>query len=60
MGHAILRCDHCGTDVMEGKNEWKCDCGAVCVPGKTNGWELRPKKETPNKENKVLDFIIMF
>ena len=52
---------YCSTDVMEGRNEWECSCGAIYIPGITKGWELKPKKEKEksNKENKVLDFIIM-
>lgn len=45
MGHDILRCDYCSTDVMEGRNEWECSCGAIYIPGITKGWELKPKKE---------------
>ena len=30
MGHQIIRCDFCKSDVMEGHNDWECDCGAVC------------------------------
>ena len=30
MGHSVVRCNYCGKDIMEGRNDWKCDCGAVC------------------------------
>lgn len=30
MGHQIIRCAFCKSDVMEGHNDWECDCGAVC------------------------------
>lgn len=29
MGHQVIYCD-CGKPVMEGRNEWKCDCGMIC------------------------------
>ncbi len=31
MGHDILKCTFCGDFVMEGHNEWFCDCGAICT-----------------------------
>ena len=63
MGHDVLRCDLCGTDVMEGRNKWECNCGAVCIPGKTKGWEMPSnhlKKKLVTVIDKPLNFIIMF
>jgi hypothetical protein len=30
MGNDILKCGFCGSHVIEGHNDWECDCGAVC------------------------------
>jgi len=29
MGHSVISCDVCKSSVMEGRNGWVCDCGAV-------------------------------
>jgi hypothetical protein len=36
MGHSVLTCDFCDSSVMEGRNDWECDCGAYC--NESTGW----------------------
>lgn len=50
MGHDILRCDFCGNDVMEGRNDWECSCGAICDYSTKFKWE-KPKNKPINKSN---------
>lgn len=42
MGHKVIRCDVCGSYVMEGHNRWDCDvCGAEC--SENTGWKFIKK-----------------
>jgi hypothetical protein len=43
MGHSVITCDLCGASVMEGRNTWKCVCGAKYTPG-TGKWIVEGKK----------------
>ena len=27
MGHTVIKCPKCGDFIMEGHNDWECDCG---------------------------------
>ena len=36
MGHQVVSCPNCRTWVMEGSNDWKCDCGHVM--SLSTGW----------------------
>lgn len=60
MGHDIVRCDFCGKDVMEGRNDWECDCGAICDQSTNYRWEKKvTKKNKSNSEkfNSIIDKI---
>lgn len=40
MGHDIIRCDNCGSDIMEDHGDWHCDnCGWYynAITGKITG-----------------------
>lgn len=43
MGHSVVRCNYCGKDIMEGRNDWQCDCGAVC--NSLTGFALLSKED---------------
>ena len=36
MGHQVVSCPNCRTWVMEGSNDWECDCGHVM--SLSTGW----------------------
>lgn len=41
MGHSVIKCDQCGSFVMEGAHgTWECDCGwsFVCPNTNTNSF----------------------
>lgn len=53
MGHDIIRCDFCNEDIMEGRNDCECSCGAICNHSTKFKWEK------PNKNNiKQQSYII--
>lgn len=44
MGHSVINCP-CGSLVMEGRNDWKCDCGKVLSENTGWKWESTPFKD---------------
>jgi hypothetical protein len=55
MGHSVLVCDFCKSYVMEGHNDWECDCGAHCSASTRFTWVKvsalqKVKKEFENKK----------
>lgn len=45
MGHNVLKCKLCGTSVMEGHNDWECDCGGYCGSDTNFIWVKTERKE---------------
>lgn len=45
MGHSVIVCDDCGSQVMEGRNTWECDCGWVWPPKQ----EAKPDTESEDE-----------
>ena len=60
MGHQVVSCPNCRAWVMEGRNDWKCDCGHVMSSATGYCWtnpdgltlKERHKKESKGKKKK--------
>jgi hypothetical protein len=46
MGHQVIECDFCHSYVMEGHNDWSCDCGAYCGESTKYGWVKKTKEKS--------------
>jgi len=64
MGHDVVTCKFCGSYVMEGRNDWDCDCGGYC--GESTGYvwmnqlqlkQLISKSQNENKGNTLADYL---
>ena len=54
MGHDVIRCGNCGSDIMEGHSDWSCDeCGWYynAITGKITGGKKIPSH---NKHKQTL------
>lgn len=52
MGHNVCYCDFCKSPVMEGHNDWDCDCGASMAESTGFKWIKKDKKEKKAKKSK--------
>lgn len=51
MGHDVIKCLFCGDLVMEGRNDWECDCGAVCSEATKFAWKKQNPKDVGEMDN---------
>jgi hypothetical protein len=52
MGHQVCYCSLCNRPVMEGHNDWQCDCGAYMGYSTQWEWKVVKKKEKKKKNKK--------
>lgn len=45
MGHEVIYCSFCDRPVMEGHNDWECDCGATCNLSTNFQWKEKDKRD---------------
>lgn len=57
MGYDIIRCDFCKKDVMEGRNNWECECGAYCDSTTNYSW-VKSKKSKESNSQKFNKFFL--
>lgn len=44
MGHDISVCPNCKEYVMEGSNDWECDCGFSCNSETGHKWKMSKRR----------------